>query len=68
MAKVKLPRKRKKLYKKHHGNIGYMAAVMVNEMCINGELNGCNPIINHHKFTKELETIGHHIKRVISYY
>ncbi len=45
-----------------------MSAVIVNEMCVSGEFKDCNPIINHHKFTKELEIIGHHVKRVISYY
>lgn len=71
MKKIKLPRKRKKLFKKECSqdpNINYMAARIINEMCIADPENS-NPKINYRKFYRKLETYPNGAtKRVISYY
>lgn len=71
MKKIKLPRKRKKLFKKEctqDPDLTYMSARIVNELCLE-EPEMCNTLINHRKFYRKLQTYPSGMtKKVISYY
>jgi len=68
MKKIKLPRKRKKAYKKLEGDLCYMSAIIVAEI-IASEPVDLKRRFNPRKFYKDILTFPNgQLKKVISYY